>query len=54
MPATPLPNATILGYPRLGRRRELKRAIESFWKGNTSEAELTATARELRAAGMDI
>lgn len=50
MPATPLPNATILGYPRLGRRRELKRAIESFWKGNTSEAELTATARELRSA----
>ncbi|UOQ60524.1 5-methyltetrahydropteroyltriglutamate--homocysteine S-methyltransferase [Leucobacter rhizosphaerae] len=50
MPATPLPNATILGYPRLGRRRELKRAIESYWKGNTSEAELTATARELRAA----
>ncbi|QIK62421.1 5-methyltetrahydropteroyltriglutamate--homocysteine S-methyltransferase [Leucobacter viscericola] len=47
---TPLPTATILGYPRLGRRRELKRAIESFWKGNSSEAELTATARELRAA----
>lgn len=50
MPATtPLPNATILGYPRLGRRRELKRAVESFWKGSTSEAELVETARELRA-----
>lgn len=48
MPATPLPNATILGYPRIGRRRELKRAVESFWKGNTSEAELIATASELR------
>jgi 5-methyltetrahydropteroyltriglutamate--homocysteine methyltransferase len=51
MPATTtLPNATILGYPRLGRRRELKRAVESFWKGSTSEAELVETARELRAA----
>ncbi|WP_449283646.1 5-methyltetrahydropteroyltriglutamate--homocysteine S-methyltransferase [Leucobacter sp.] len=51
MPATTtLPNATILGYPRLGRRRELKRAVESFWKGTTSEAELVETARELRAA----
>ncbi|WP_024356273.1 5-methyltetrahydropteroyltriglutamate--homocysteine S-methyltransferase [Leucobacter chironomi] len=47
---TPLPNATILGYPRLGRRRELKRAIESYWKGSTGEAELVETARELRAA----
>ncbi|MHA3723115.1 5-methyltetrahydropteroyltriglutamate--homocysteine S-methyltransferase [Leucobacter sp. HY1910] len=46
---SPLSNATILGYPRIGRRRELKRAVESFWKGNTSEAELQATARELRA-----
>ncbi|MBL3698459.1 5-methyltetrahydropteroyltriglutamate--homocysteine S-methyltransferase [Leucobacter luti] len=50
MPATPLPTATILGYPRIGRRRELKRAIESFWKGNTSETELQRTASELRAA----
>ncbi|MBP1327557.1 5-methyltetrahydropteroyltriglutamate--homocysteine methyltransferase [Leucobacter exalbidus] len=46
---SPLSQATILGYPRIGRRRELKRAIESFWKGNTTEAELQATARELRA-----
>ncbi|RGE23719.1 5-methyltetrahydropteroyltriglutamate--homocysteine S-methyltransferase [Leucobacter sp. wl10] len=51
MPATtPLPNATILGYPRLGRRRELKRAVESFWRGGTGEAELAEAARELRAA----
>ncbi|MFD5599672.1 5-methyltetrahydropteroyltriglutamate--homocysteine S-methyltransferase [Leucobacter sp. NPDC058333] len=47
---TPLPTATILGYPRLGRRRELKRAIESFWKGQSDEAALQATAHELRAA----
>ncbi|QBE47863.1 5-methyltetrahydropteroyltriglutamate--homocysteine S-methyltransferase [Leucobacter triazinivorans] len=47
---TTLPNASILGYPRLGRRRELKRAVESYWKGATGEAELRETARELRAA----
>ncbi|GAA2187017.1 5-methyltetrahydropteroyltriglutamate--homocysteine S-methyltransferase [Leucobacter alluvii] len=47
---THLPTATILGYPRLGRRRELKRAIESFWKGHTDEAALQETAGELRAA----
>ncbi|WP_449278696.1 5-methyltetrahydropteroyltriglutamate--homocysteine S-methyltransferase [Leucobacter sp. GX24907] len=50
MPATsPLSNATILGYPRIGRHRELKRAVESFWKAKISEAELVETARELRA-----
>lgn len=46
----PLPTATILGYPRIGRRRELKRAIESFWRGTIDEAELQRIAAELRAA----
>ena len=28
----PFPTATITGYPRIGAaRRELKRALESFW-----------------------
>ena len=45
---TPLPSATVLGYPRIGRRRELKRAVESYWKGNTSQSDLEATAAELR------
>ena len=31
VPSTPLPGATILGYPRIGRDRGLKRAVESFW-----------------------
>lgn len=43
-------SGTILGYPRLGRRRELKRAIEAFWAGKIDEAELRNTAKELRAA----
>ena len=28
------------GYPRIGAKRELKFAVQAFWKGNTSEAEL--------------
>jgi 5-methyltetrahydropteroyltriglutamate--homocysteine methyltransferase len=39
----------ILGYPRIGARRELKSALESYWRGG-AEANLTATARALRAA----
>ncbi|MFI2487414.1 5-methyltetrahydropteroyltriglutamate--homocysteine S-methyltransferase [Promicromonospora kroppenstedtii] len=45
-----LPTATILGYPRIGRRRELKRAVEAFWAGRTTADELEATARDLRLA----
>ncbi|WP_214465990.1 5-methyltetrahydropteroyltriglutamate--homocysteine S-methyltransferase [Microbacterium flavescens] len=44
------PRGTILGYPRIGRRRELKRAIESHWAGKTDEATLEQTAVELRRA----
>lgn len=47
---THLPHATILGYPRIGRRRELKRAVESFWAGRTTAEELETTARDLRLA----
>ncbi|WP_454856368.1 5-methyltetrahydropteroyltriglutamate--homocysteine S-methyltransferase [Promicromonospora soli] len=47
---THLPHATILGYPRIGRRRELKRAVEAFWAGRTTAAELEATAGDLRLA----
>ncbi len=42
------PNATILGYPRIGRRRELKRAVEAHWAGTLDEAGLEATAAHLR------
>ncbi|MFT3991420.1 MAG: 5-methyltetrahydropteroyltriglutamate--homocysteine S-methyltransferase [Luteolibacter sp.] len=38
-----------LGYPRIGERRELKKATELYWKGSISRAELDATGRELRA-----
>ncbi|WP_154792206.1 5-methyltetrahydropteroyltriglutamate--homocysteine S-methyltransferase [Occultella kanbiaonis] len=42
------PAATILGYPRIGPRRELKRAVESFWAGRSTAPELGAVARDLR------
>ena len=44
------PGGTILGYPRIGRNRDLKKALESFWTGAATTDELEATARELRAA----
>jgi len=38
-----------LGFPRVGLRRELKKAQESYWAGNSTQEELLATGRELRA-----
>ncbi|MCU1579350.1 MAG: 5-methyltetrahydropteroyltriglutamate--homocysteine S-methyltransferase [Rhodoglobus sp.] len=49
MPA-PFPTGTILGYPRIGRRRELKKTVEAFWAGKITVDELEATATSLRAA----
>lgn len=51
-----------LGFPRIGRDRELKKAQEAFWKGELDEAGLRAVGRELRAthwqlqkeAGLDL
>ncbi len=37
-----------LGYPRVGAKRELKLAIEAFWKGSLSEAELNERVVALR------
>jgi len=48
-PAPAFPGGIILGYPRIGRMRELKKALESFWKGASSEAELESAAAALRA-----
>ena len=50
MTAHAFPTGTILGYPRIGRRRELKKAVEAFWAGTIDAAELEAAAAELRAA----
>ena len=38
------------GYPRIGAKRELKFAVEAFWKGAKSEAELQQVAADIRRA----
>lgn len=38
----------ILGYPRIGAQRELKKATEAYWKGDLTRNELESTGRELR------
>ncbi len=51
-----------LGYPRMGSNRELKKKLESYWKGDAGRDDLSLTAKKLRAlhwedqkkAGVDI
>lgn len=53
--------ATVIGSPRIGPKRELKRATEGYWAGRTSRSELESVAATLRrdtwaslaAAGLD-
>src|SRR5690625_5184938 len=40
--------ATVLGYPRIGRNRELKRALEAYWSGRADGAELDRQAAGVR------
>ncbi|GHC71967.1 5-methyltetrahydropteroyltriglutamate--homocysteine S-methyltransferase [Streptomyces cinnamoneus] len=42
--------ATVHGYPRQGQGRELKKAIEGYWKGRVTAEALRETAAELRRA----
>ncbi|MEB3050806.1 5-methyltetrahydropteroyltriglutamate--homocysteine S-methyltransferase [Mycolicibacter sp. MYC123] len=41
-------SATVLGSPRIGPRRELKRATESYWAGRIGQDELKKVAAGLR------
>lgn len=40
--------AHILGYPRIGDKRQLKRALERYWQGEISQTQLHAVGAELR------
>lgn len=59
--AAPFFTATILGSPRIGPNRELKRAVEKYWAGRIDRDELESVAATLRrdtwaslvAAGLD-
>jgi len=37
-----------LGFPRIGAKRELKKALEAYWRGEIDRQHLEATGRELR------
>lgn len=41
--------ATNLGFPRIGDMRQLKKAVEGYWKGNLSQDQLLGVGKELRA-----
>ncbi|MFE4550827.1 5-methyltetrahydropteroyltriglutamate--homocysteine S-methyltransferase [Streptomyces sp. NPDC056785] len=47
-PATTAARATVYGYPRQGPDRELKKAVEGYWKGRTTADALRETAAGLR------
>ena len=40
--------SNILGFPRIGKNRELKKALENFWSGKCNHNELESIARSLR------
>jgi len=42
--------SSILGYPRLGKHRQLKRAVEAYWAGKLDDAALQQAGREVRQA----
>jgi 5-methyltetrahydropteroyltriglutamate--homocysteine methyltransferase len=60
--SSPSPSTANLGYPRIGRHRELKFALEEFWRGRLTEDDLLTTAKTLRQrnwqlqrdAGLDV
>ncbi|MCP5361116.1 MAG: 5-methyltetrahydropteroyltriglutamate--homocysteine S-methyltransferase [Hyphomicrobiales bacterium] len=42
--------SNILGFPRIGPNRELKKALESYWKGDISNEQLIREAATIRQA----
>ncbi len=46
--------AANLGFPRIGPNRELKKAVEAYWKGASNEAELQKTAKDIRKANWEM
>ena len=44
----------VLGFPRIGSKRELKFAQESFWKGQITADELLTTGKEIRSTNWNL
>lgn len=42
-----------IGYPRIGEKREWKRALEKFWNGQSTEEELLTETRNLRLKDLE-
>ena len=40
--------SSVLGYPRIGPHRELKRALESYWRGSLEREELLTVGRDIQ------
>ncbi|WP_395148184.1 5-methyltetrahydropteroyltriglutamate--homocysteine S-methyltransferase [uncultured Helicobacter sp.] len=40
--------SSIVGFPRIGQNRELKKALEAFWAGKCSQSDLENVAKDLR------
>ena len=38
----------ILGFPRIGARREVKRAVEAYWKGDLTQSQLEEAGSQIR------
>jgi len=38
-----------LGFPRIGKKRQLKHALEAYWQGQLTQQQLIATGKALRA-----
>lgn len=47
-------NAHVLGFPRMGKDRELKWVLERYWRGECPQSELLAVADELKRRHWDI
>ncbi|MFB6619478.1 5-methyltetrahydropteroyltriglutamate--homocysteine S-methyltransferase [Streptomyces sp. NPDC056367] len=52
-PAAAAARATVYGYPRQGQNRELKKAIEGYWKGRVTADTLRQTAADLRRSNWE-
>ncbi|WP_457626218.1 5-methyltetrahydropteroyltriglutamate--homocysteine S-methyltransferase [Persephonella sp.] len=43
---------TVFGYPKIGKNRELKKAVESYWKGEIDRNEMLKKVEEVNAERM--
>ncbi|MBF6235293.1 hypothetical protein, partial [Nocardia farcinica] len=45
--------SSVLGYPRIGPHRELKRALEAYWRGGITRDELLEVGRDIQERQFD-